>query len=171
MPRPEPTEHAPYYGKYIALVPEDDVLAALESEGARTLALLRGVPDEEANRRHPPYTWSVKEVVGHLADAERVFAYRALRFGRGDETPLSGFDQDAYVPAGEFDRRPLADLAEEYAAIRRSSLTLFRGLPEGAWGRRGVANDNAISVRALAYILVGHERHHTAIVRRRLGRD
>jgi hypothetical protein len=168
MPRPDPTEHAPYYGKYVALVPEDDVLAALEGELARTLALLRGVPDEEARRRHPPYTWSVKEVVGHLVDAERVFGYRAMRFARGDATPLPGFDENAYVPTGQFDRRPLADIAAEFEALRRSHLALFRGLPPDAWDRRGSANNNEISVRALAYILVGHERHHTAILRRRL---
>jgi hypothetical protein len=167
--RPGADEFAPYYLSYLRLVPEEDILPVLASENAATAALLRGVSDEDALRRHPPHTWSVKEVVGHLIDSERVFAYRALRIARGDETPLPGFDENAYAPAGEFDRRPLANLVEEFAVVRRSSVLLFTGLPDAAWSRRGVANNNLISVRALAYCLVGHERHHMGIVRGRLG--
>lgn len=167
--RPVESEHDPYYATYIQLVPEHDILTALRSEGEATQALLRGVSDPVAEIRHPPYTWSIKEVMGHLIDCERVFAYRALRIARGDETPLARFDENAYAPMGEFDRRTLADLVEEFAAVRRSSVCLFSGLPDAAWGRRGVANGSGISVRALAYILVGHERHHMGIVRGRLG--
>jgi DinB superfamily len=168
MPRPDPTEYAPHHGKYVALVPEEDVLAALEQELGATLSLLGSVPEEQACVRHPPYTWSTKEVVGHLTDCERVFGYRALRIARADDTPLAGFDENAYARAADSDRHPLAELAAEFEAVRRSHLWLFRHLPEAAWSRRGVANDSGVSVRALAYILVGHERHHTAIIRRRL---
>jgi DinB superfamily len=168
MPRPDPTEYAPDHGKYVALVPEDDVLAALEQELGATLALLRSVPEGQDCVRHPPYTWSTKEVVGHLTDCERVFGYRALRIARADATPLAGFDENAYARAADFDRHPLAELAAEFEAVRRSHLWLFRHQPEEAWARHGVANSSGVSVRAVAYILVGHERHHTAILRRRL---
>lgn len=170
MRRPDPTEYAPDYAPYMALVPEADVLAAMEAQLADVLALLGGVPESEGNVRHPPYTWSVKEVVGHVTDAERVFSHRALRFSRGDATPLPGFDEVPYVAAAGFDRFPLAELVREFEATRRSSLWLFRHLPAGAWDRAGVANDNPITVRALAYAVVGHARHHTGILRKRLGR-
>jgi DinB superfamily len=168
MSRPDPTEYAPYYGKYLTLVPDDDILAALEKELGATLTLLGSVPEEQACVHHPPYTWSIKEVVGHLIDSERVFGYRALRIARADATPLAGFDENAYARAAEFDLHPLTELTAEFEAVRRSHLWLFRHLTEAAWSRRGVANNNDVSVRALAYILVGHERHHTAIIRRRL---
>jgi hypothetical protein len=171
MHRLEPTEYAPYYGKYVALVPEADVLAALDEQLKELLALLRAVPEGESGVRHPPYTWSIKEVVGHLTDTERIFGYRALRFARGDATPLPGFDENAYARAAEFDRRPLGALVDEFEAVRRSHLGLFRNLPETAWARTGEANGTAVSVRALAYIIVGHVRHHTAILRQRLARS
>jgi DinB superfamily len=169
VPRPEPTEYAPYYAKYLDLVPEDDILPALEAQLAETLAVLRAAPEGQGDVRHPPYTWTVKEVVGHITDTERVMGYRALRFARGDQTPLPGFDEQIYVPAGQFDRVPLRDLAAEFEAVRRSHLPLFRHLPAAAWARGGKANDNPVTVRALAYIIVGHARHHTAILRKRLG--
>jgi hypothetical protein len=166
--RPEATEYAPYYGKYMQLVPEADILEALRSEIARSVAFLREIPEGEAGRCHPPYTWTIRQVIGHLIDAERIFGYRALRFARGDATPLPGFDENVYGVTGEFDRLPIADLAAEYEAVRRSHVLLFGHLPEAAWTRRGVANEAEFSVRALAWILVGHERHHLTIVRRRL---
>jgi hypothetical protein len=169
MPRPAPSEYAPYYAKYIDLVPEEDILAALEAQLAETLAVLRPAPESQGNVRHPPYTWTVKEVVGHLTDTERVMGYRALRFARADATPLPGFDEEKYAPAGEFDRIPLAGLVAEFEAVRRSHLYLFRHLPAAAWARGGKANDTPVTVRALAYIIAGHGRHHTAILRKRLG--
>jgi hypothetical protein len=168
MPQPNPTEYASYYGKYVSLVPEENVLLAMSAQLEEMLALLGPVPEAVGNVRHPPYTWSVKEVVGHLTDSERVFGYRALRFARGDETPLPGFDENVYARMGEFDRCPLRELVSEFEAVRRSHLSLFRHLPEAAWTRRGVANDEAVTVRALAYIIVGHVRHHGAILRKRL---
>ncbi len=170
MGRPDPTEHDPYYTRYISLVPEGNILAALEGQVADTLALLRSVPEAEATVHHPPYTWSIKDVVAHLTDCERVFGYRALRIARGDATPLPGFDENAYARAAGADAVPLAELAAEFESVRRSHLWLFRHLPAAAWTRTGVANDSPIGVRALAYIMAGHERHHAAILRRRLGR-
>jgi hypothetical protein len=171
MHRPGPTEYAPSDARYVALVPEDEILPALEAQLEDMLSLLRAVPEDQASVRHPPYTWSIKQVVGHMSDAERIWAGRALRFARGDATPLPGFDENDYVRAAGFDRLPLGDLVSEFEAVRRANLWMFRGLPDVAWSRSGEANGNVVTVRALAYIIAGHARHHTAIVRRRLSGD
>lgn len=163
--RPTPTEYAPYYGKYIDLVPEGDIVTILGQQIDDTLALLKGLSEAQAESRYAPGKWSVKEVVGHLIDAERVFGYRALRFARNDQTPLSGFEQDDYVTNGSFDEQSLSDLASEYEHVRRASIYLLRGLSGDAWGRRGMASDNEVSVRALAYIIAGHELHHMEVIR------
>jgi hypothetical protein len=155
----------------VDLVPEGDIVAAMRSEVARTLELLDGVTEEVASVCHPPYTWTTKQVVGHLIDAERIFGYRALRFGRGDATPLPGFDENAYVQAANFDQCLVGDLAAEFQAVRQSSLSLFQNLSPARWSQRGHANGQDLSVRALAYIIVGHERHHVAILRQRLARS
>jgi hypothetical protein len=168
MRRPAATEHAPYYGKYVALVPEDDILGVLSAQAGEVRSLLQSIPEAHAGVLHPPYTWTIKQVVGHLIDGERVFAYRALRFARDDGQALPGFDENAYARIGEFDRLQLKDLAEEFAAVRQATLHLFRHLPEEAWARSGVANGSPASVRALAYIMAGHVRHHLAIVRNRV---
>ena len=168
MARPETSEYATYYGTYLAHVPEDDVLAAMRLELDRTIALLSGVADRDASVCHPPYTWTIKQVVGHLIDTERVFGYRALRFARADATPLPGFDENHYARFAESDQRLHGELAREFEAVRRSNLFLFQHLPATAWSRHGIANGNEITVRALAYIIVGHERHHTSILRQRL---
>jgi hypothetical protein len=168
MPRPNSTEYASFYKSYIALVQEDDVVAAMEAQLADALSLLRPVPEARGGDRHPPYTWSIKEVVGHVTDAEQVFGYRALRFARGDATPLPGFDENTYVRAAEFDHVPLKDLVDRFEALRRSHLGLFRGLSDADWSRTGEANGEPVTVRALAYVIVGHARHHTGILRKRL---
>jgi hypothetical protein len=168
MARPETNEYTSSYGNYVKLVSEDDIVAAMRSELVKTLALLNGVADRDASVCHPPYTWTIKQVVGHLNDCERVFGYRALRFARGDTTPLPGFDENNYARFAESDQRPLSDLAAEFEALRSSHLWFFQNLPATAWMQRGSANNNEVSVRALAYTIVGHERHHTAILRRRL---
>ena len=168
MHRPAPTEYAPYYARYIDLVPEADPIAALEAQLGETLAVLRPAPEAQGSVRHPPYTWTVKEVVGHVTDTERIFGYRALRFARGDTTPLPGFDEGAYAPAGEFDRVALAGLVGEFETVRRSHVALFRHLPAAAWDRGGEANGVPVTVRALAYMMAGHARHHAAILRKRL---
>lgn len=165
--RPAPEEYAPFYGTYVNAVPDGDVLALLAQQLEDTLALLDTVPRERWTRRYAPGKWSVSEVVGHVADTERVFAYRALRFARNDATPLPGFEQDDYVPFGGFDARPLPDLARELEAVRTASLALFRGLDQDAVGRRGTANGVEFTVRAIPWILAGHERHHVAVLRER----
>ncbi|HEX8162397.1 MAG TPA: DinB family protein [Pyrinomonadaceae bacterium] len=165
--RPEPGEYAPYYEKYVSLVPAGDIVETLERQSAETLALLRGVPEERADSAYEPGKWSVKELVGHVVDTERVFSHRALRFGRGDRTPLPGFEQDDYVRGANFGARSLADIAEEFARVRAATVALLRSFDEEAWARRGTANDNEVSVRALAHILAGHELHHMGILRER----
>ncbi len=162
--RPLAGEYAPYYEKYISLISENDIVATLDEQRRQTLLLLSSRTDEEGNFRYAPEKWSLKEVLGHINDTERVFAYRALRIARNDPTPIEGFEQDDYVKFGPFARRPLEDLVEDYIAVRRGTLTLFRNLDEVAWTRRGVANKNEVTVRALAYIIAGHELHHRRIV-------
>jgi hypothetical protein len=165
--RPAPTEYAAYYKGYVDQVPEGDIVATLERQLDETLALLASIPEETGNHRYEPGKWSIKELIGHVNDAERIFAYRALRIGRGDATPLSGFEQDGYIPTGRFDDRTVADLAEEFGHIRRSTLSLVRGFDEAAWARSGVASDVGVSARAVVYIITGHVAHHTTILRER----
>ena len=168
MARPDASEYAPPYEKYISQVPEEDILSALRSEPAGPLSFLTNLPESQACVCHPPYTWTVKQVVGHLTDCERVFGYRALRFARGGSTSLPGFDENVYAKAAPLDGIPLGDLVTEFADLRRSHVAFFEHLSEDAWRCRGTANNATVSVRALAYILVGHERHHAAILRNRL---
>jgi len=165
---PAADEYAPYYGKYVALV-GPDVLAALEAQARSTAALLAATPEAKGGHRYAEGKWSVKEVIGHLADGERVFAYRALRFARTDATELPGFDENVYVPAGKFDRRTLADVAAEFAAVRAATLAFARSLDDEALARRGSANNTPVSVRALVAIIAGHELHHVKILRERYG--
>ncbi len=163
--KPDETEYLPYYGKYISLVPDGDIVAALTSQLDETLALLRSITETEAGFRYAPDKWSIKELLGHVIDGERIFAYRALRFARNDKTALPGFEQDDYVSNGSFDDCALADLASEFEHVRRSNIFLFKHLNYEAWTRRGLANENEVSVRALAYIIAGHELHHREILR------
>jgi uncharacterized damage-inducible protein DinB len=163
--RPANDEYAPYYEKYIALVPDGNVVATLAQQLDATMKLLRSIDEAQANKRYAPGKWSIKEVVGHLIDSERVFVYRAMRFARNDKTPLSGFEQDDYVRSANFDERQLADLAQEFEYVRLGAIQFFKSLTEEAWSRRGAANDNEVSVRALAYIMAGHEAHHVSVLR------
>jgi DinB superfamily len=165
--RPQPGEYAPYYDRYISLVPGNDVLAALDDQRRQMLLLLSGRTEADGDLRYAPEKWSLKEVLGHINDTERIMSYRALRISRGDAAPIEGFDQDDYVRSGPFGRRPLADLIEDYIAVRRATVSLFRNLDEAAWTRRGVANENEVTVRALAYIIAGHELHHRRIMEER----
>ena len=167
--RPEAGEHNPYYSRYIDKVPGDDALPALESQVKEMLAALRPLDDARALHRYGPGKWSIKEVVGHLMDAERVFAYRALRFARADQAVLPGFEENEWVPAGRFDRRAFPGLLDEYAAARASTLALYRGFEEEWLTRSGTASGSPVSVRALAWIIAGHELHHLAILRERYG--
>jgi hypothetical protein len=162
--RPEPGEAAPFYTGYISLVPGSDVLAALEGQRRQMLLLLSGRTDADGDFRYAPGKWNLKEVLGHINDGERILSYRALRIARGDTTPIEGYEQDDYVRNSPFAQRPLADLIEDYIAVRRATVSLFRNLDEPAWTRRGIANKNDVTVRALAYIIAGHELHHRKIL-------
>ncbi len=163
--RPEASEYAPFYASYILLVPEGDVIATLTRQLEDVLTLLGGISDAEAETRYAPGKWSIKEVIGHITDTERIFAYRALRFARADRTPLPGYEQDDYVRHANFDALPINDIAAGFEHVRRATLSLLRSFDDGAWRRVGVANDKEVSVRALAYIIAGHVTHHTQIIR------
>jgi hypothetical protein len=165
--RPQTGEYATYYARYIDLATEDDIVAALDAQSHETATILGGLSEAQASHRYEPGKWSVKQLVGHVTDAERIFAFRALAFARGETTPLPGFDQDPYVANAGSDDRSIGELAEEFATVRKANVMMFRALSEEAWQRSGVASDNPISVRALAYILLGHERHHLRILRER----
>ncbi len=167
MDRPTSSEYAPYYDKYVSLVPDGDIVKNLQTQLQDTLTLVRGLTTEQADSRYAPGKWTVKELVGHVIDAERVFSYRALRFARGDENPLAGFDQEPYVQNGNFANRTLDDLSDEFEHLRLANIRLFRSFDDSAWKRRGVASDNEVSVLALAYIMAGHELHHMQILRTR----
>jgi len=169
IPRPAPGEYAPYYGRYIEKVPTGDLIGTLEGQARDTQGLLAGLTDAKALHRYAPGKWSIKEVVGHVTDAERVFSYRALRFARADKTALPGFDENAWVPPASFDARSLKDLAAELDAVRRATVALFRGFDAAALARSGTASDNLVSVRAIAWIIAGHERHHVGLLHERYG--
>jgi hypothetical protein len=161
---PQPGEYDPYYARYISLVPGQDILTALDQQRRQTMLLLSSQSDADGDFRYAPGKWSAKEVLGHICDTERVFAYRALRISRADPAPMEGFEQDDYVRNGPFSQRPLSNLIEDYIAVRRSTLSLLCNLDEPAWHRRGIANKNEVTVRALAYIIAGHELHHRKIL-------
>ncbi len=165
--RPTSGEYPPYTINYISLVPDGDIVATLGKQLDDTLALIRSISESRGDFRYEEGKWNIKEVIGHLIDCERIFAYRALRFARGDETPLSGFEQDDYVRNGGFGKRTLSDLANEYEHVRQSTIVLFSNLDDEAWVRIGSSNNNPASVRALAFMVAGHERHHIEILRSR----
>lgn len=165
--RPESGEYAPYYDKYISQVPDGDINRLLESQIRDTANLVRGIPEARGGHRYAEGKWSIREVVGHLCDAERVFGYRAMRFARSDNTPLPGFDENAFVANSRFDARTLASLIDEFEAVRGGSVALLAGLDEDEWIRRGTANNNEMSVRALAWTIAGHELHHRGLLQER----
>lgn len=169
IPAPAPDEFGSFYAGYVALAEGRDLPADLQFQLDEVLEVLRPLPAEKGRFRYAEGKWSVQEVVGHLCDAERVFAYRLLRIGRGDATPLPGFDEDAFVAAAHFDARTLKDLMMEFAALRRATVLLAEGLPDTAWANRGTASGKVISARALAHILYGHAAHHLAVLRERYG--
>jgi uncharacterized damage-inducible protein DinB len=162
--RPEAGEFAPYYATYINAVSGTDALPVLKAQRESTSRFLAAVPESRAGFRYAEGKWSFREVIGHLSDAERIFAYRLLRIARADATPLSAFDENTYVPAGEFERRSLADVAAEFAVVRDATLALVQGLTAEALLRRGTASGKEISVRALAWIIAGHEAHHIRVL-------
>jgi hypothetical protein len=167
MNRPAQTEYAPFYAGYVALVPETDVLKALEEQKDVFRRLAAVVPAERERHRYAEGKWSVREVAGHVVDAERVFGYRAFAFSRGEKAAQPSFDENDYVAASVYDRVPLADLVGELVAVREANLAVLRRLSEVEWNRLGVASGKPVSVRALAWIMAGHPRHHLQVLRDR----
>jgi MOSC domain-containing protein YiiM len=168
LPRPDAGDFDPAYEPYVSRIDRiSDAGSALESQRDRVAATLSGLSQAQAASRYAAGKWSVNEVVGHLSDAERIFAYRLLCIGRGDETPLPGFDEKSYVPAGAFDRRPLADVLDEWVTARNATVALVRGMPSEAWARRGRANNRTVTARTLVYVMLGHVEHHLAILAER----
>ena len=163
--RPGADEYGPGVAEYIARIADgEDILAVLDRQLDLVVARLESIPEAHGDYRYAPEKWSIKEIVGHLSDAERIFSYRALRFGRGDSTPLPGYEENDYVPAMEADELALSDLVGQWADVRRATIALFRTLPSSGWDRRGLASNHPISVRALAYAIAGHMRHHLEVL-------
>ena len=165
--RPAAGEYAPFHGGYVHEVPEGDVLALLERQGKETIALLQGVGETKSGHRYASGKWSIREVIGHLIDAERVFTYRALTFARGDPNALPGFDENGWAAVSNADTRTLASLIDEFSAVRAATLALFRSFGDAELARPGTASGHPVSVRGLLYVTAGHERHHVRILRER----
>jgi len=167
--RPEAGEFAAYAQGDLDQVPGDDAIAALEAAEAETLALLEPLDGATADHRYAPDKWTVRQILGHLIDDERIFVYRALCVARGDTQPLPGFDENDYVDGGDFDQRPWADLLAEYRVVRRATVAFFQSLSPEAWQRRGTVNGYSASPRGLAFHIAGHELHHLRVLRERYG--
>ena len=169
--KPGANEYATSFADYVARIADhEDIAQVLNQQADQVLDVFRKIPEKRGDYRYAPDKWSIKEIVGHLSDTERVFAYRALRFGRGDTTPLPSFDDHSYVAEVRSADRTLADLVAEWGDVRRGTISLFRNLPSLAWQRRGIASESPISVRALAYIIAGHVRHHIEVLEARYTR-
>lgn len=165
--RPAANEFAAYYRGYVDRVTGDDVLGVLEAQLDTTLGVLAGISEERSLQRYAADKWSMRELLNHVSDTERVFVYRALWFARGFDTALPGFDQNVAVPTAAAEQFSWASHVEDFRAVRAATLTFFRNLPEEAWGRSGVASGNPVTVRALAYIIAGHVAHHIAVLEER----
>lgn len=168
MNRPEKhQEYQEYYDTYVSLVDEIDIVGALQTQADEVQKLLSEISEEKAAHAYAEDKWSIKQLVGHLIDGEKIFAYRALRISRNDQTPIEGFEQDGYIENSNFDAASLADLAEEFLLNRKANILFFKNLTDKAWMRIGTASGSPVSTRALAYIMLGHVRHHTNILKSR----
>lgn len=167
MSRPEASEYDPYYEHYVSLVPEDDIKSVLSVQPRDLEALIASVPETKGTYAYADGKWTIKQMLGHLIDGERMFAYRIFRISRGDETPIEGFDQDPYIEHANSNDRPFTDLLKEFALLREANMIFFNNLRDDAWTRVGTANERQISVRALAWIMAGHIRHHIAVLNER----
>lgn len=166
IPKPEPGEYDPYAIMYVKLLPDDgDILRHLRENGEMVKRYFSALTPDQWLHRYAPEKWSVKEVLLHIIDDERIYAYRALRIARNDKTELPGFDQDPYVVASEANNRTPESLLNEYETVRRATLSLFDNLPDDAWLRSGTANNHSVTVRSLVYHLAGHELHHLNILK------
>jgi DinB superfamily len=167
--RPLETEYASFYAGYVSLVPETDILEVLRRQVVELERVARSVPPERETYRYAPEKWSIRELFGHLGDAERVFGYRAFCISRNDKAPLPGFDEKTYIANAGYDRRPLAELTFDLVATREANLRVLSSLDETAWRRSGNANGSPVSVRALGFIMAGHARHHLRVLSERYG--
>lgn len=169
VPPPEADEYAAFHAGYVALVREHEPVAVLKRQVPVLRSVCTGMRQAEGLHRYAPGKWTIKEVLGHLCDTERVLAYRLFRISRGDPTPLSGFDESAYVAAAEFNSRSVSALLGEFESVRAATLWIVKNAPAEAWARRGVANGVVLSARALVFILAGHVEHHFELLRTRYG--
>jgi hypothetical protein len=167
LTRPAPGEYAEGYAPYLAAAPTGDPLRLLQSQADEWTVLYSGLSEAQGAFRYAPGKWSLKDLLQHLSDAERIFAYRCLRIGRGDATPLPGFDENAFAASADADSQPLAALVADFSAARQASLCLFRSLPEAAWANRGVSNGRELTARCIPYLCLGHAAHHLAVIRER----
>jgi len=167
MRRPDPSEYAPYYSRYVDLVKNENVIETLEKQLNETHGFLRGISESKSLHRYASDKWTIRQVLNHVNDTERVFVFRAFWFARAFSEPLPAFDQDTCVEVSGANDVPWTDHMEEFRRIRLATVSLFRNLPKDAWARTGIASNNPFTVRALAYITAGHVAHHAAIIRDR----
>jgi hypothetical protein len=160
--RPDPSEHSTYILRYVSLVPDGPIGETLARQFEEYLPIYRGISEEKGAYRYAPGKWTVKQVLGHMIDTERIIGYRGLLAGRGDKNPIPGFEQDDYVAAANFDDRSVSDLIDEFASVRAASVQLFTHMTDEMLLRRAIANKNEISARAAAFMIAGHERYHVA---------
>lgn len=165
--RPAADEYAAYFGRYIGLVTTDDLVGYTRDQTAEVASLLASITEEKAGGTYAPGKWSIKEVIGHLTDTERVFQYRAMSIARLDPTPLPGFDQDVWNPNAGFNERTFASLVDEWTLVRKAYVAFLEGLPHSALTRMGRASDNPCSVRALCFIPPGHTAYHVSVLKER----
>lgn len=166
MTKPSSSEYAPYYEGYVSLV-DPDVMAMLDGQPAELRSLIQALPEEKGGYAYADGKWTIKELLSHIIDGERMFAYRVLRISRGDATPIEGFDQDPYIEHSHANERSFVNLIEEFSLSREANMLMFRNLNEADWSRMGVASDNPVSARALAWIMAGHVRHHIDVLKER----
>lgn len=169
--RPDRSEAGEYYFRYIDQVTDEDIVGYLRAQRNAVLGLLAAVPESMGAHRYAPDKWTLREVVGHVNDCERLFSARAFWFARGFDSPLPSFDQNIAIESGGFNDRSWSGLIDEFGAVRDGTIAFFGGLPSDAWDRRGTASDNPFTVRALAYLAAGHAAHHLEIVKARYLRD
>lgn len=167
MSRPEKTEYDPYYETYVSLVPDGDIVDILEAQAAEVNDLFSRIPEEKGPYAYADGKWTIKELLGHLIDGERMFMYRTFRISRGDETPIEGFEQDGYIKNARSNSRSFADLIEEFTDLRRANVIAYRHFSDEDWSRTGTANQVEITPKALVYVAAGHIKHHLNILRER----
>lgn len=165
--RPQTNEYSTLFANYINLVPDGNIIDILDQQSRETIDVLKHITEEQGLFRYDDGKWSIKEILGHIADTERIMSHRLLCIARGETQPLIGFNENQYVQAGSFDRQSIQDLLQNMSVVRLSTLYLLKNLDENEWLRQGTANQSIVSVRALAYIIVGHELHHLQILKDR----